>query len=267
MGHGLHWTADALIPVLIREKDYAKSEPATLGLVDALKTTFRNRPFLIYLAGNVTFWLGFNIVTLNIPAYVTVLLGGTEGDTAIYFGLVLAVALICFPLVNLFSKRSGLKAVMLFSLLLFALLLPYHFLGQPLVGSPQVFGYVLMALFGICRRSSSSLMPSSPRCQTEEALGTTSRGHARCQGSSQAGARPVDGNHGWSSRFLRQTAGSRSNTVDRPSRALFTIIGAIIFFFTLSRKLCHATEGCWQHALHLMSQSGTDRAANYSTGR
>lgn len=139
------------IPMSIRERDYAESKPATLGLVDALKTTFRNRPFLIYLAGNVTFWLGFNIVTLNIPPYVTVLLGGTEGDTAIYFGLVLAVALICFPLVNILSKKFGLRAVMLFSLVLFALLLPgIYFLGQPLFGlTPQIFGYILMALFGI----------------------------------------------------------------------------------------------------------------------
>ncbi len=139
------------IPMFIRERDYAKSEPATLGLVEALKTTFQNRPFVIYLAGNVAFWLGFNIVTLNIPPYVTVLLGGTEGDTAIYFGLVLAVALLCFPLVNIFSKKYGLKAVMLFSLILFAVLLPgIYFLGQPLFGlSPQMFGYILMALMGI----------------------------------------------------------------------------------------------------------------------
>ncbi len=139
------------IPMFIRERDYAKSEPATLGLVEALKTTFQNRPFVIYLAGNVAFWLGFNIVTLNIPPYVTVLLGGTEGDTAIYFGLVLAVALLCFPLVNIFSKKYGLKAVMLFSLILFAVLLPgIYFLGQPLFGlTPQMFGYILMALMGI----------------------------------------------------------------------------------------------------------------------
>lgn len=139
------------IPMFIRERDYAKSEPATLGLVEALKTTFQNRPFVIYLAGNVAFWLGFNIVTLNIPPYVTVLLGGTEGDTAIYFGLVLTVALLCFPLVNIFSKKYGLKAVMLFSLILFAVLLPgIYFLGQPLFGlTPQMFGYILMALMGI----------------------------------------------------------------------------------------------------------------------
>lgn len=155
--YGMLWTMAGIglvmlyIPMLIRERDYAKSEPATLGLIDALKTTFRNRPFLIYLAGNVAFWLGFNIVTLNIPAYVTVLLKGTEGDTAVYFGLVLGVALVCFPLVNISCKRFGLKAVMLFSLILFAILLPcIYLLGQPLLGlPPQVLGYTLMALFGI----------------------------------------------------------------------------------------------------------------------
>jgi len=101
--------------ILIREKDYAQSEPATLGLGEALVTTFKNRPFLIYLAGNVTFWLGFNIVTLNIAPYITLLLGGTEGDVAIYFGLVMLVAFLCFPLVNISSKKFGLKAVMLSS--------------------------------------------------------------------------------------------------------------------------------------------------------
>ena len=63
-----------------------------------------------YLAGNVAFWLGFNIVTLNIPPYVTVLLGGTEGDTAIYFGLVLAVALL-LSLIHI-SREEEIKTMM-----------------------------------------------------------------------------------------------------------------------------------------------------------
>lgn len=139
------------VPVFIRERDYATSEPATLGLFEALKTTFQNRPFLIYLAGNVAFWLGFNIITLNIAPYVTVLLGADEGAVAIYFGLAMGVALLCFPLVNIFSKRFGLKAVMLFSLILFAVLLPgIYFLGQPLFGlTPELYGYILMSLMGI----------------------------------------------------------------------------------------------------------------------
>ena len=155
--YGMIWVMAAAglvmlyVPVLIRERDFAKAEPATLGLVEALVTTFKNRPFVIYLAGMVAFNLGFTIVTLNIPPYVTVLLGGTEGDTAIYFGLVLGIALLFFPLVNILSKEFGLKAVMLSSLTVFALLLPgIYFLGRPPLGlSPQIFGYILMALLGI----------------------------------------------------------------------------------------------------------------------
>lgn len=155
--HGMIWAMAALglillyLPFLIKEKNYADAKPATLGLFEALHTTFKNRAFIIYLIGNVTFWLGFNIITINLPLYVTVLLRGTEDDTTIYFGLVFVVALIFFPLVNLLSKKYGLKAVMMFALVAFTVLMPlFYFLGQPMAGlSPEIFGYILMGLAGL----------------------------------------------------------------------------------------------------------------------
>ena len=155
--HGMVWTVAAVglvllyLPLLIKEKDYAEAKPATLGLIEAISTTFKNRPFVIYLIGNVTFWLGFNIITINLPLYVTVLLGGTEDDTSIYFGIVFVVALLFFPVVNIASKKLGLKAVMLFALVAFMVLLPlFFFLGQPMLGfTPEVFGYILMGLAGL----------------------------------------------------------------------------------------------------------------------
>ncbi|HHW74521.1 MAG TPA: hypothetical protein GX744_04625, partial [Firmicutes bacterium] len=45
--YGMIWIMAAIgllllyVPVLIRERDYARSEPATLGLIDALVTTFK----------------------------------------------------------------------------------------------------------------------------------------------------------------------------------------------------------------------------------
>lgn len=155
--HGMIWTMAAIglvllyLPMLIKEKNYADAKPATLGLLDALRTTFKNRAFVIYLIGNVTFWLGFNMITINLPLYVTVLLGGTEDDTSIYFGLVFVIALIFFPLVNLSSKKYGLKAVMMFALVTFTVLMPlFYFLGQPMLGlSPEIYGYVLMGLAGM----------------------------------------------------------------------------------------------------------------------
>ena len=155
--HSMVWIMAAFglvllyLPMLIRERDYADAKPATLGLVTAITTTFKNRAFLIYLIGNVTFWLGFNIITLNIPLYVTILLRGTEDDTSIYFGLAFVVALIFFPVVNFLSKKIGLKAMMMFALVAFMLILPvFFFLGQPLFGlAPEVIGYIVMGIAGL----------------------------------------------------------------------------------------------------------------------
>ena len=155
--YGMVWSMGLLglvmlyFPLLIKEKDYAVAEPATLGLIEAITTTFHNRAFLIYLIGNVTFWLGFNIITLNIPLYVTILLRGTEDDTSVYFGIAFVVALLFFPLVNYLSKKLGLKAMMMFALLAFLVLLPlYYFLGFPLFGlTPEAFAYILLGLTGL----------------------------------------------------------------------------------------------------------------------
>lgn len=155
--HGMVWAMAAVglvllyLPLVIKEKQYARAEPATLGLVEAITTTFKNRAFLIYLIGNVTFWLGFNIITLNIPLYVTVLLRGTEDDTSIYFGLAFVVALLFFPVVNILAKKLGLKAMMMFALVAFLILLPlFFFLGEPAAGlTPEVFGYILLSLTGL----------------------------------------------------------------------------------------------------------------------
>ena len=66
-----------------------------MGLIDALVTTFKTALHDLF-AGMVAFNLGFTIVTLNIPPYVTVLLGGTEGDTAIT-SVLSWIALLTFP--------------------------------------------------------------------------------------------------------------------------------------------------------------------------
>ncbi len=155
--HGMVWVMAAIglvllyLPMFIKERDYAEAKPATLGLIEAVTTTFKNRPFVIYLIGNVTFWLGFNIITLNIPLYVTILLRGTENDTSIYFGLAFVVALLFFPVVNILSKKLGLKVMMMFALVAFLVLLPvFFFLGQPLLGiAPETIAYILMGLAGL----------------------------------------------------------------------------------------------------------------------
>ncbi len=139
------------LPALIPEKKYAISIPSTLQLVEAVKTTFRNRAFLVYLIGNNAFWFGFNIITLNIVLYVTVLLQMEEGYTDMFTAAAFVVAGLSFPLINYLCKKFGLKFSMLLSLLLFALFLPpLFFVGQPVwFLSAENFTFLIMGLTGI----------------------------------------------------------------------------------------------------------------------
>ncbi len=140
------------IPVItLREKDYTESRPATLGLVEAVKNTLRNRPFRLYLVGCVSFWFGGNIVLQSVPFYITVLLGEKEGATALYYGIAGAVALLAFPLINHLSKRWGLKVMMMISMLMLVIIMPMaFFIGKSFFNiSPQILTLIGMALAGI----------------------------------------------------------------------------------------------------------------------
>ncbi|MBS3978069.1 MAG: MFS transporter [Syntrophomonadaceae bacterium] len=135
----------------VREKEYALARPATLGLREAVTTTFRNRPFRIYLAANATFWFGFNIITLSLPFYVTVLLGLPKESVSAFFAATFGVAFLAFPIINLLVKRLGHKRVMFAALSQFVLVLPlFFFLGQPVFGlAPVTFAYIILALAGL----------------------------------------------------------------------------------------------------------------------
>jgi glycoside/pentoside/hexuronide:cation symporter, GPH family len=139
------------LPTLLRERDYAKAEPASLGLIEAVTTTFKNRAFRIFIAGNITFWFGFNIITLGLPFYVTVLLGLQQEQTSLFFAATFGMAVLAFPLINYMAKKVGLKVITVTALFLFAVILPcFFFLGQPVLGLSAVnFAFLVMGLTGL----------------------------------------------------------------------------------------------------------------------
>ncbi len=137
------------IPALIKEKDYAEAQPADMGLLDAVKTTFQNRPFRIYLVGSMALWFGFNIISLNLPLYVTELLGRPEEDMAVMFAA-WGTAVVAFFLINLLAKKWGLKFVMLIAMIVFVVSLPLlYFMVEPFWNiPPTVLWFFSMGLAG-----------------------------------------------------------------------------------------------------------------------
>jgi GPH family glycoside/pentoside/hexuronide:cation symporter len=139
------------VPTAIPERRFGSAVPATLPLLEAVRTTLRNRPFVIAMIGTNAFWFGFNIVTLNIALYATRLMGLSEGAVALLMGAVFGTCLLVFPVANVLAKRRGLKLVMLASLTLFAVAFPLlYLLDEPPFGVPVLaFGLAVMALAGI----------------------------------------------------------------------------------------------------------------------
>ena len=102
-----------------------------------LASTLKNQPFLIFLAAETIFTLGFFVIQIMLPDYNSVILGKGEGFVTILF---IPFLLVCFPLlfvvepsVKKWNKKSAYSA----GLFGFAILFP--FLG----GGFVLIGYVI----------------------------------------------------------------------------------------------------------------------------
>ncbi len=154
--HGMVWVVGLIallflyVPVTLREKDYVEGTPADMGLLEAIKTTLKNRPFVLYIVGFFSFWFGGSIVLESAPFYITVLLGRNEATTALFFGVAFVSAALSFPVVNLLAKKFGLKKMMMLSMLILTLVLPLlYFIGRPVFGlEPLLFALICIAVAG-----------------------------------------------------------------------------------------------------------------------
>jgi glycoside/pentoside/hexuronide:cation symporter, GPH family len=135
----------------VNEKKYCKAEPSSLDLVSTIRETLKNKPFVIYLFGNLTFWFGFNIISTCVPYYVTALLKQPVGKTTIFFGLALGLTLLFIPVINLLTRKTTKRNIMIMSLSMFMVLLPMiYFFGDPRIPiAPVWFGYIIIALLGL----------------------------------------------------------------------------------------------------------------------
>lgn len=119
-----------LIPALTIREEPREHAP-TPGVLESVRLTLRNRPFVYYVVSHLLFWIGFNAVVVAAPYLVTVLMGGSEGDTAIALAVAFVVAVLTFPFIGRLSATRGLKATMLWSMgALVAALLLWGLVGR-----------------------------------------------------------------------------------------------------------------------------------------
>jgi glycoside/pentoside/hexuronide:cation symporter, GPH family len=242
---GMLWSLAVLglllmyLPVLVREREYADAQPATLGLTTAVITTMKNRAFRIYLAGNAAFWFGFNIITLGLPFYATVLLGRPKEDVSILFASAFGVAFLAFPLINLLAKKLGHRLVMVGSMFIFALVLPqFYLLGRPVLGlEPMTYAYLVMAMAGLPLSTLFVLPDAIVASITDLEAGLSGqRREAMYFGAQGLVLKIMMGLStfvtGLMMQFFGNTAAAPQGVrLTGPVAALFVIIGGVIFWF------------------------------------
>jgi glycoside/pentoside/hexuronide:cation symporter, GPH family len=121
-----------------------------LGLREAFRHTFRNRPFAHYGISFMVFWIGLSVVIANETYIATELLGRSEADAGLLTGVALIAAALCVPLTMRVTLRWGKRAIFLASLGWFAAVAPLlgFVADSPLPLDRFLQAVVLMALAG-----------------------------------------------------------------------------------------------------------------------
>jgi len=137
----------------VREKKFEMSDYRKFNLVQAVVTTFRNKPFLIFLYAFFSFQLGFNILTGGMTYIVKVIMGRPKEDVGTIF-LVCFVSVLAFtPVVSLLSNKFGKKKILSISIFLIGLFLSFlYFVGKPCVPFPvtaQIYAVMLLMGFPV----------------------------------------------------------------------------------------------------------------------
>jgi len=137
--------------ITLDEKKYTASVPTKMGIVESLKLTFSNKPFMPYLFGTICLWFAFNIVFQSTIYYITVLLEKPESFTGAAYGLVIGVAFVFVPILNLLSRKMLKKQIMIIGLTIFLVCgFALYFLGSDAIPVPKnTQSLVLFGLFGI----------------------------------------------------------------------------------------------------------------------
>jgi len=87
----------------LRETDRPLGEP--MSAMEGLKATFQNKQFIIVFVSTLFVHVAYQMILLNFPYFVTLVLGETEGDVGIYQGVLIILMALTGPLWMWWNKK------------------------------------------------------------------------------------------------------------------------------------------------------------------
>ncbi len=147
------------IPVFsIDEKKYCKSKPSSTPIIPALKSTLKNKNFLLFIVADFSYFIAVTIITSGLVYFLKVLLGLEEAMGSDLMMTMVGVSFIFYPIVIYLSKKIGKKILVIISLLMLALAFSgIFFFGKNSV-SPTLQIYLLI-IFAAIPFASLNILP------------------------------------------------------------------------------------------------------------
>lgn len=158
-----------LVPAfLIDENAYADTTPSKVSAFSSLMQTFKNKDFRTFVCSDILYWIGLTLFQTGLSFYITVLMGLDAGMSFPLFAVMTVMSLLCYPVVNILSKKMGKKKLIAFAFLFFS----FTFLvtaGAGLIGIPAMVYGVMIAVLAAIPMAILGILPQAVVADISEA--------------------------------------------------------------------------------------------------
>ena len=138
-----------LLPAfLINEKDFDDTPPVKENAFKSLLETFANEHFRVFVLSDIIYWIGITMFNTGFIYYVEVLL--KLDNYMVLFIFMTFVTFVCYPIVNLLSRKAGKKSLLIWGFGLFSVaFLVSAFAGMVPFIPNLIYGFVICVLVGV----------------------------------------------------------------------------------------------------------------------
>jgi GPH family glycoside/pentoside/hexuronide:cation symporter len=132
----------------LRETDRPVGEP--MSAMEGLKATFQNKQFLVVFVSTLFVHVAYQMLLLNFPYFVTLVLGETEGDVGIYQGVLIILMALTGPLWMWWNKKRSQRWLLNFTMIGLTIAIGLGFLvGGTAILPLKAQAFILVTLIGI----------------------------------------------------------------------------------------------------------------------
>ncbi|MFZ5912201.1 MAG: MFS transporter [Chloroflexota bacterium] len=132
----------------LRETDRPLGQP--MGALEGIKATFQNKQFLIVFVSTLFVHVAYQMILLNFPYFVTLVLGETEGDVGTYQGVLIILMALTGPLWAWWNKRRSQRWLLNFTMVGLTIAIGLGFLvGATAILPLNIQAFLLVTLIGV----------------------------------------------------------------------------------------------------------------------